>query len=542
MEFLVSKSWSKITRTVKVSFFCALIVGFLSHLPIIANRLFNHDSLTYLLFDPSSTFALQQGKWLSSPIAFLLQGNIASTNIIIPIGILFIALTAALTASILKIHSNLWAAVIGAFLVLFPSVMSANTFYGSAVFFFALLLSALAVFVTVRMKHGYLPGIVLLTLSCGIYAVFIGYAAGLFVIVLLLELLENKRKISEILLSGVKFVAVLIVSAAFYYLILKIVQNASGIVLSEYRNIDRIGNISLSSLFSAVVYAYKKVLYFFIYGIFIYLNNFRIEPMFRVLNWATLMIAAICAAYFGIKTKAYQKWGRVALIAILVALFPLAIHAVGVLSQNEYTHWIMCYPFVLTFVMMVALIDRVELLQQTEQTTEQKLKRRNAFTRSAGIAVLIVSILLLRQWYMTTNQGYEFLRYADQNALSTGILLVDDIRETEDYQTEIPVAFVGTELPDAFQYITGDFSQVCGTNGDGYTGLRLPITDAEHLKILLRDYIGVAFSYADSDTISELSKDETIRQMPVYPEQGSIMVYRGYLIVKLSDIEAETVQ
>ena len=109
----LGKIWGDISKPIKVAFFTALVTGFITHLPMIANRLFNHDSLTYLLTDPNSTVALSQGKWLSLPMNLLLRGNLASTGIIIPLGILFLALTASVAVSVLNIRSGLWAGVIG---------------------------------------------------------------------------------------------------------------------------------------------------------------------------------------------------------------------------------------------------------------------------------------------------------------------------------------------------------------------------------------------------------------------------------------------
>lgn len=533
----LSKKWAAIPKPVKASFFAALIAGFVAHLPIIANRLYNHDSLTYLLTDPDSTFSVAQGKWLSLPVGLLLQGNIASTGIIVPVGILMLALTAAITVSVLRVQSPLWSAVIGAFTVLFPSVMSANAYYSTAIFFFALLLAALAVLVTVRYKAGFAVGILLLTLSCGIYSAFIGYAAGLFVIYAMIELMDNRREVRTILLSGAKYLAVLAASAILYYVVLQVVLKLTGVTLSNYRNIDQVGHVTPATLLASVLAAYHKVYYFFRYGIFIYLQNFHIEAMFRFLNWATLALLAILSVALIIRSGAVKKPVRIVLLAILAALLPIAIHAIAVLGQNAYTHWIMCYPFVLVYIFLAATADRFETVK-TEPIKAEKTGKYACIASRTGMAlVFAVSILLMRQWYFTANQGYEFLRYADQNAVSTATLLVDDIREAEGYSETVPVVFAGTAAPETFQYNTGDFSQVCGNNGDGYTGLRLPVSTMEHVKIILRDYIGVAPVYADDETTAALSALPEVLQMPVYPASGSIEMIDGCLVVKLSDIQ-----
>lgn len=533
----LGKIWGDISKPVKVAFFTALVAGFLAHLPMIANRLFNHDSLTYLLADPNSTVALSQGKWLSLPMNLLLRGNLASTGIIIPLGILFLALTASVTVSVLKIRSVLWAGVIGAIHVLFPSVMSANTFYASALFFFALLLAALSVLFTVRFRWGFVAGVILLTLSCGIYSAFIGYTAGLFLLYALTELLENDRNTGKILLSGVKYVLVLAASALLSYAVLQVILSITNVDLSIYRGISSVGNFRVSSVGIYVFRAYRKVFYFLIHGIFLYLSSFQIGTMFRVLNWCVLGLSAALTVGFAWKTGAYRKPGKVLLSLLLIALFPLAIHAIAILGKNAYTHWIMCYPFVLIYVFPVLFADRLE--QREKQSLEPEKTTPTAYRaalRTGALCLLAVCALLFRQWYFVSNQGYDFLRLADQNAISAGTMLALDLRNTDGYSAETPVVFAGTGAPEVFQYTTGQFAQVAGQNGDGYTGLRLPVTDMNHLKILLQNYVGVSFAYADEETATRLLASDAVAAMPVYPAAGSIEWIENCLVVKLSAV------
>ena len=41
---------------------------------------------------------------------------------------------------------------------------------------------------------------------------------------------------------------------------------------------------------------------------------------------------------------------------------------------------------------------------------------------------------------------------------------------------------------------------------------------------------------ADSDTLTRLMADESVRAMPCYPEEGFLAFYDGTLVVKLGDI------
>ncbi len=532
--------WSKIPKPEKTAFFSALAIGLLAHITIMTNGFFNHDSLLYTLLDTNSTFFIQQGKWLSLIMERLVQGDITSTGIIIPVSLLFLGLTASLTVSILKIKSPLWSAAVGGLTVLFPSVMCANVYRASAIFFSALLLSAIAVFVTTRWKFGFIAGIAILTLSFGVYAVFSGYAAGLFILCLLLPLISAKASVKETLINGVKYIFVLAASAILYYFILQLLLRANNITLMDYRGIDHIGKFTASSLANVIYEAYRKVYYFLIYGIFLYRGYFAIEPAFRVLNWLSLGMLLVTFGWIIIRKKGYKKIGSMILIVVLALLFPLAIHAIAILGQNAYTHWIMCYPFVLVYIALAAGADHAEGDFTSESLDAAGGKAKKILFRTGTIVVLLISIALCRQWFLTTNQAYEYIRYQDQNIIARGIMLVNDIQNNEDYEKSSTVALVGSSMPESFDYLTGDFSTIHSKDGfSGYTGFRNAIIDNERLKVLLRNWIGVSFHYADDAELAQINADPRVWTMPVYPAHGSIAFINGVLIVKLSEIQPE---
>ena len=532
----IEKRWRGFSPAVRAALITALLVGLVGHASFLTNHFYNHDSISYLLQSEDSTFALQQGKWLSLPVSLLFGGRIVTPGAILVAGILLIGVSAALTTSILEIKSPLWGALTGALMVLFPSVMSTNTYEGAAVFFTALFLAALAVYATVRYRRwGFGFGIVLLTLSCGTYAAYIGYAAGLFVLVALLRLLDGKTPIRRILLDGLKYLAVLAASAILYYLILKVALRLHQVSLAGYRGIDNMGKFSFASILAAAVESYRKVYYFFRYGIFIYRVSFRIETTFLVMNWATMLLCAALSIWTALRNRVYRSAGRIALILALVLLFPLAIHAVGVLGQNANTHWAMVYPFILVYVYLLVCADRTERLPVPEGQSDQKVLSGKRSALAGTLAVLAVCLVLCRQWYLTTNQGYEFLRYANENTYASGVLLVDDMRETPDYREgQTPVAFVGDGAPIAFCYSTGDFSAIASSDGSKYTGLCLPIVDCAHLKTLMRNWIGIELAYTTDEESAAFTAMPEVKAMPVYPAAGSIAMMDGCLVVKLS--------
>ena len=529
--------WGKISKQVKTAFIAATVIGLLAHITFLTNRFFNHDSILYTLIDPNSTFFLQQGKWLSLFMNRIVQGDITTSGIIVPIALLFLGLTASFTVSILKIKSPVWSAVTGGFLVLFPSVACANVYESSAVFFSALLLSAIAVYVTIRWKYGFIAGVALLTLSFGVYSVFSGYAAGLFLLYLIFSLISGDTSVKDALVKGLKYLAVLAISALLYYIILQLLLRIQHVSLMDYRGIDNIGKFSISSISTVLYESYRKVYYFFYYGIFLYRGYFEIEPIFRYLNWLSIGLTLFFCGCVLIKKGIIKDIGRTVLIVLLVVIFPLAIHAIAILGQNAYTHWIMCYPFVLVYVALLASVDSFEEIYVMKDGTKAYSNKVKFIFKSSTILTLVIATLLCRQWFFTTNQAYEYIRYQNQNAIAKGIMFTNDIQNDEEYNANVPIAFVGDGGPIAFQYQTNDFLVIHGEDGIGYTGFNGAIIDSDRLKKLLTNWIGIDFKYCNTELVTALTTNSVVIDMPIYPSRGSIKLIDGVLVVKLSDIQ-----
>jgi len=524
--------YQSITRPVKVSFFAAVIVGFIAHLPFMANHFVNLDSIEYITRDSSATYLLSQGKWLFERIDPLIFGKVFSAGVTVPIATITLALTAAITTSVLKIQHSAWAAFIGSFLVLFPSVFCTYSFY-AATYFFALLLAAVSVYVTDRWRWGWIAGIATLTCALGIYAVYIGYAAGLFLILCMLRCLDNKEPLKTVYRKAAIYLAVLLVSIVLYYAILKLFLAAYGITLSGYRGIDQFGSVNVQALPNLVINAYQKVWYFFRHGIYLEYSSYRLS--FGLLNKATALLCVIASLLLLIFNKTYRNGFKAATFLLFALLFPLAIHAIAVLGQNQYTHWMMIAPFVLGFIYMIALADHIgwgaaKVVAQTGKQAHGK-KLKNVLTGVTAGAVLLTSILLSQQWFILTNTAYEKLRSSYESTYAAGVMLANDIKKTEDFSQDMPVAFVGDETPEIFQHSLSYYGDL-----ECYLGMQEIIHDTDRTEALMYNFIGMPFTFATDDKINELSGSEAVIDMPVYPETGAIQTIDGVLVVKLSDI------
>lgn len=494
------------------------------------NRFINIDSIRYITVDPSSTGALAVGRWLALPAYSLVAGTVVSAGIYVPVAILSLALSAALTTAALNIRHSILAGFIGSFLVLFPAVGGSMSHYALD-YFMAIFLAACSVYVTAQWKRGWIGGILLLTCSIAIHPVQFGYAASLFLILLMLRCLENQDEPKEMLKRGIQYFMVLLASIGLYYAILQIMLRVDSVSLSAYRGIDKMAVIDFKNLPDLLLGAFQKVRYYFRHGIFIGFGGARLS--FGWLNQLIYFSAIAACVFLAVTHKVYRKLPVMILFFVFAALFPFALHAVAVLGQDWNTSFMMLYPFVLGYVFMLAVLDRigwqyaVSLFEFKKHTWVKK-----ALSVTLGVfsaCIVLASVLLSRQWFIDTNVLYEKLRFSYEHTYATGIILANDVLKDDAYESNIPVAFVGDETPEVFRYRLSFYDSLPYSEN-----MQEIIHDADRAEYLMKNFVGMSFVYADAKTISELSDRQEVANMPIYPASGSMRVIDGVFVVKLS--------
>lgn len=524
------KGFGQISKPVKTAFFSALIIGFIAHVAFMTNRFVNLDSIRYIAIDPNSTSAIAVGRWLAKSAYTLVAGTVVSAGVYVPIVILSLSLSAALTTAALNIRHSILAAFIGSFLVLFPPVVDALSNYALD-YFLAVFLSACSVYVTVKWKWGWIGGIVLLTSSIAIHPVQFGYAAGLFLILCMLRCLENQDDTKTILKYGIQYFTVLMVSIGLYYVVLQIVLAAGQVSLSSYRGIDEMAVINLKNIPSLLWGAFQEARYFFRYGMYWGIGKGYLS--FGWLNQLIYFSAIATSVFLAISHKLYRKLSALILFFVFAALLPLGIHAVAVLGQNLGTSFMMLYPFVLGYIFTLAALDRIGW-QYAINLIELKKhdwvrKGLNLVLGVFSACIILASGLLSQRWFIDNNEIYEKLRFSYEHTYATGVILANDILKSDSYVSDMPIAFVGDDTPEVFRYRMSFFDDLPYQDN-----MKELIHDTDRTEYLMKNFIGMPFVYADAKTISELSEQQEVADMPIYPTKGCMCVIDGVFVVKLS--------
>ena len=510
-----------IPRNARFAAITAFVVGFVMHIAAATEMLCNWDSLISLSTD--SEFLITQGKWFF-PVLHSMRGLVGTGSLCVPLALCYIAISAALIVCILKIESPLFAALAGAVMVAFPSVMCTFSYAGEDIFCLAMLIAVFGVYLTQRYKFGFIAGTVLITLATGTYQSYIGFAAGLFVLVCLFDLLYDSFPRREILLRGAKFVGVLVASVVLYFITMKLVLHFAGTKLSYYRGANSMENIDFAAIPKLI---YDAIVQF---AVFFLKDSFGVgSTLYLVLYNGFLLLSAAIGVWIIIRSRLWRDIPRLLLTVLMVGLTPLALHCVAVLGQDPATHWIMKYPFVLAFLVPIRMADgQCDYLPKDISAKKAVLDHK--VMSCAGWAVAALMLALVFNWGVLANQGYTRMQIAYEGAYANCVRMADDIYDLADGRDDMPVAFVSLETPDIiiedeiFAYL------------DDFTGIsnRRFLYLSGHFEYMFTHYMGAGFEYCSKEQSVAVRSDPAVQEVPVYPEKGSVIESNGVIVVRIN--------
>lgn len=151
---LLKESKTKIKTTWRIAFVSALVLGLLIHLPVMLSDIPNHDGLSSMYFDQNM---ITSGRWFLT-VACGFSSYFTIPWVIGLIGLIWLALTAAVLTEVLELTDPVTITVVSGLLVSFPALASTFAYvFTMDGYMLALFLAVLAVLFTAKYPRGYLP-------------------------------------------------------------------------------------------------------------------------------------------------------------------------------------------------------------------------------------------------------------------------------------------------------------------------------------------------------------------------------------------------
>lgn len=521
-EDFLKKIWGRISVQVKYAFFGTVIIGLMAHLYQFTNKLYNYDELANIPAGYGT--GVQSGRWFLTLLGDKLAvefGNYSIPLLNGMISVLLLAVSASLVVDMFKVKSKFFAAAIGGFMVVFPAVVCSFYFMYTVVFYYiALLMSVFAAYLVAKFpKNIVLHAVSVLLIACavGTYQAYFSNTACLLLmmVIMLCAGLYGDKTWKDVLLTAVRYLAVLILGMVLYFVLNKFFVGYWGVELNSYQGIDSMGQITLAQLVEAVVTCYKEFVKL------CFANVSYLNPTSHVKKCFVLIMLIFAIGAF---SKIFCEKGCVVkkvFMALGFGLIPLGSFLVYIMVPNGWVYTLMAYSVVFVPVFALIWADRYTV------TFDKKELLRKATQWCA--ALLSVVMLTVYIWY--ANGCYLSLEYTKYHDMAYCETMVTQIKSAEGYTDDMPVALLGDTIEDETQNMGSMMGLTFGMDGKIESNI-----NSYARPFIITKLLGFAPRFCGYEEIVELMANEEVKEMPCYPDEGSVRVVDGVVVVKIVEI------
>ena len=476
----------------------AFAAGLAAYLFVFTNKLLNLDESAGLFGKGES---ISSGRWALALTSYVFP-DVSMPWINGMLSLLLLTAAACLTVRIFEIKSTLWQVLLGALLVVFPSqIVTFSYMFTCAPYALAVLLAVGSVYVLVcrEGRWRYAASCAMLALSLGIYQAYLSVAASWCVVYLLKRTLDGEWDVRRIVRCGVTCAAYLALSLAAYFVINKIVMLAAHTQYNSYA--DASFQTDIKSMLFGLRVAYTAFLGYFYRGYY----HLVASGASKLMHYLCLAVVGVELVLWFIKDRPQRARGVLA--AVLLALLPLGVNCLYVISAQRHT--LMLYSFTAVYILAAV-------------AAESLMSRRHAPARdvlSMALAVIVgCNVLYANRLYLKMKLEYEnaYAFYSELTARvkaapgygeGTMVLLTGDAHELLHAADEIDTSdLVGIMEGLINVYSRSDFLTY-------YAGFDPP-----------------TFDWAQWDAYGAAAE---IDDMPIYPYDGSVKCIGDFVVVKL---------
>lgn len=254
-----------------------------------------------------------------------------------------------------------------------------------------------------------------------------------------------------------------------------------------------------------------------IYGVFIgntleFSNNLITKGMYFIFFVCTIG----CILIVGKSLLKKKEYVRIVWLGILLIAFEVAINSIFIMC-SEGIYSLMYYSYIFLAILPICLIQQIIV-----QTGEDNIKKNVIMFEWISVIALSLGI---GSYCHYANGQYLSMELSYEQAYSYLTTLVTQIKSTKGYHDDMPVAFVGDKISDRTLY-ENDVMDAFLLSGRDKT-----LIEAYSRTYMLMYYCGFSPEYVDYTQLPQ----QDISVMPTYPNEGSIRIIDGTIVVKFSE-------
>lgn len=489
-----------------------IIIAIISHGMALFNKYSFHDD-PYGFNTLGSTFNF--GRWTLGimDITTTLIGG--SKHYSIPlvegtITLICLIICAFLISKRMKIESKWLNILLCGMFVSFPSITGIFGYmYTAPHYYIGALLGVVGAYIYTGNKNVKTAIIcsVLMACSVGTYQANIPICMTALLLFMLEEVYEENNTHMFFLKKGINNVVICLAFLIEYLVLNKFFIWLFKTRLPGYRNLNTFGRTSLKGYVYRTIKAYKE---------FINPDSWSEASVYqfnaKYFYIALLVVMLLVCARFLVQ----QGLPKALQIMVLMVMIPLSAHFIYVMVDETMIYVIMVYGIVFVYALFIWILDKVNDLGKIAD----RLKR---------VAVILIGIILY------FNIRYDNICYLKAEILqSQGISyfteLISAIRNVDGYKDDMPVVYIN-ELEKADYSIRGTSRFFDYITASPYNSGDTVINEYSW-KEMMELWCGYAPDLGD-EAIFE--GNEEVADMTCFPNDGSIKVIDGYVVVKFAE-------
>lgn len=353
---------------------------------------------------------------------------------------------------------------------------------------------------------------ILFACSIGEYQCYVSFFITVLLTIFIREVLNKDYTWNRYLIYMLKSLGTVLASLILYLCVMQISLKISALELSSYAGINTYGIVSLREYIERIIFAYSD---FFVptagpYTMF----PFHWKAWHRILIFAGITEVIVINIWFIRKKKGI----KCVQADILYAMVPFAFNFNFVLYGAGAAHSLHMYHYIFLFAILAMMAEYIK----AEAAADYGIKKL-LFEKSVEIAAVICSIFAVL-YIQYDNACYTFNQIRQESAISYFTVLSARIQSLEGYNPSAEIVYLNDRKK--FNYV------------DGYLSQYEAIVTNPYDHVIVNDYNWIHYMemwcgfYQKVIDGSKYENMEEVLHMPSYPEDGSIKMIDGVIVVK----------
>lgn len=494
-------------------FIVTFFSGLITHCSILWLEAISPDALVTGNFKVAGAWELSLGRW---GIHFIdqLRGGIVNEAIILLFSMILLGLTTLIICKIFNIKNKFLIVIISLIISTSPQISETLMFiYCADSYCLSMLLSVLSVYFIIKgdnNKINIIFAVLCIIFSLSLYQAYISVSISLIVIYIISSLLNSELKTKEIIYKLLKYLLIVFVSMCAYFAITKLIMLLSGVDFAQYKGANEMSIKTIVSNLKNTIPSTFDSLYGYLFREDIIYNKYWNR---QILNILLLSLFSISLIYLYIKSNKIDLPKKIFSL-ILMMIFPLCINLMNIIMPATRINIVTGPALICVYLIIILIVSNIDDYR---------------FIKCLKYCICFLLLILCYTNIMADNATYFARNEVYQNYYTISNDILSQVNSLDNYQEGMKWCFTDN-IRFKSQYslmsngnIANDYETWDNVDGiwsswafyHRYLGTDLYMVDKE-------EYFDIVFS-------------DSVKNMPIYPSNGSIKIIDDRVIIKLSD-------